>query len=105
MSCQRHPHLGLCGCQGLLEELNEGHENPRSTEAALEAVMRPERLLKRVQFPVTRKALDGHQGAPISLDCEQQAGAYRPTVEQHGTGTAHTMLAPDVRARQSEVVT
>ena len=54
--------------------------------------------------PVVREPLDGSHASPVGLHREQQAGAHRLAVEQHGAGAAHAVLAAEVRSRQLDVL-
>src|SRR6185436_6564378 len=38
------------------------------------------------------------------LDREDEAAPYRVTVDEHGAGAAHTVLAPEVRAGEPELL-
>jgi hypothetical protein len=51
-----------------------------------------------------RHPFDRSDFPPIGLDCEQQAGTDRLTVEKNGAGAAHPMLASDMRPGQSKLV-
>ena len=63
-------------------------------------------LLDWMEFPCgTRETLYGHQFHSIRLNGEQKAGTNGFTVHQNGTGTADTMLTPNIGAAQSEVLT
>src|SRR5580765_8465797 len=53
------PDLLLVGLRVLLQEPGRLHDHARRTEAALETVLVPERLLERVQRGAVGHALDG----------------------------------------------
>src|SRR5919204_6050857 len=49
------------------EKLDAGHDHPGRAEAALERVTLPERLLQRMQLPVTRETFDRRDLAAVGL--------------------------------------
>src|SRR5262249_15714434 len=63
-----------------------------------------ERLLQRMQSAaVPRQSFDRGDLDTVGLHREQQAGAHRRAVEQHGAGAAGAVLAADVGAGQPEI--
>ena len=64
-----------------------------------------ERVLQRREraFGIGQR-LDGLDAAALGLRGEEQAGAHGATVELHGAGAAHAVLAAHVRAAQAERV-
>src|SRR5439155_1536820 len=87
----------------VLKERGDGHEEPGGAEPTLQPVRVPERFLNRVQALSVAQSLDGHQGVPVGLHRQQQAGAHRLTVQKNGAGPADAVLAPQVGAGQTEV--
>ena len=83
-----------------LEQVGGGEQDPRRAEAALEGVVRAERLLQRAPL----EPLDGLDLGAVGLHGEQQAGADGDAVEPDGAGAADAVLAADVRAGQPERV-
>ena len=55
-------------------------------------------------FRLFRQSFHGGDFLSIGLHREHQAGAHRLTVEQHGAGAAHAVLAADVRAGQFQMM-
>jgi hypothetical protein len=54
---------------------------------------------------VTRsEALHGGDLPAVRLHGEEEAGPHRLTVEQHGTGAAHPVLAADVGSGEAQLV-
>src|SRR3989449_6999991 len=85
------------------QEGGDRHEEPGGAEPTLQPVRVPERFLNRVQSFSVAQPLDGHQGVPVGLHPQQQAGAHRLTVQKNGAGPADAVLAPQVGAGQPEV--
>src|SRR5438132_113730 len=86
-----------------IRELGDRHEEPGGAEPTLQPVRVPERFLNWVQPLSLAQPLHGHQGVPVGLHPQQQAGAHRLTVQKNGAGPADAVLAPQVGAGQSEV--
>src|SRR2546428_9929014 len=88
----------------LLEEGLGREQEPRSAESALQPVVLAERLLDGMEPLAVGQSLHGRDDGAVELDREEQAASHRLAVEQHRAGTAHAVLASDVRAGQVEVV-
>ena len=89
----------------LCQQADHRHHEPGRAEAALEAVTFVERLLHRMQRrPQNGQALDGRHFVAFGLNREHQARPHRRSVEQHSAAAADPMLAANVRAGQTEVV-
>src|SRR5918999_233305 len=88
-----------------VEQVLGAHQDSGGAVAALERVMRPERLLQGVQLAVARKALHGLELRPVGLDREHHAGLDRVPVQQDRARAAVAGVAADMRPRQLEVVT
>src|SRR5207253_2071887 len=73
---------------------------PGSAEAALQGVMRAERLMQ----PPPLEPLDGANLTPVGLDGKRQARADGDAVELDGARAADAVLAADVRPRQAALV-
>src|SRR5579864_7635078 len=80
-----------------LEQLSRGHDHTGRAEAALEAVLVPERFLDWMQVPVGGQTLDGGELAPIGLHGEHGAGFHHFSVDRHRAGAANGGFAADVR--------
>ena len=89
----------------VLEQVRRRHEDAGGAEAALQGVMLPEGLLQRMEIAVRRQPFDRLDRRAVGLNREQKAGPDRCAVEADGAGSAHAMLAADVRAGQSQGVT
>src|SRR5215212_630497 len=85
-----------------LEQRDAGEHHPGGTEAALEAVLIPERLLDRVKGAVLFEAFDGADLAAVDLDGEDGTGLDRQVIQDDGTGAAATSVAANVGAGQAE---
>ncbi|MBM2823804.1 MAG: hypothetical protein HW413_2550, partial [Thermoleophilia bacterium] len=70
--------------------------------AALKCVVIVERLLNRVQLAIRRKAFDGHDLHPVSLDAEHRAGLHGLAVHEHRAGSARRRVAAHVRSGESQ---
>ena len=64
-----------------------------------------ERLLKGMKIAVRGQAFDRPQFGTIGLNRQHNAGANRLPVEMNRTGAAHAMLAANMRAGQSKILT
>src|SRR6266516_1949558 len=96
------PDLLLAGIRPLVEEADDGHDEPRSAIAALEAVLLVERFLDGVHRPVCGQAFDRCDFVAVYLDAEQRAGLHRLAVQQHRAGAATGRVTADVRTGQAE---
>ena len=88
----------------LVEEPGGLHDHPRGAEAALEAVLVPERLLERVEVGAVGHPLDGLELAAVGLDGEHRARLGALAIDVDGARAAVAGVAADVRAGQPEVV-
>src|SRR5207248_5342259 len=86
-----------------LEHAGGQHQEARRAEAALQAVVLPERLLQRMERLALREAFDGADLRALRLHGEHEAGTDRLAVHQHGAGAAHAVLAAEMRAGQPAV--
>src|SRR4029078_20650 len=98
------PDLGFVGLRVLAEQPCRLHDHPRRAEAALQAVLIPERLLERVERRLAGHPLDGLELATIRLAREHRAGLRALAIDVDGAGAAVARVAPDVGAGQPEVV-
>ena len=55
-------------------------------------------VLQGTHHGIVRQPLDGEHLRSISLHCQGEATAHRTAINLHGAGTAHPMLASNVRA-------
>src|SRR4029078_10858655 len=78
------PDLLLVGLRVLLQEPGRLHDHPRRAEAALEAVLVPERLLEGVERGAVGHALDRLDLGAVGLDREHRAGARALPVDVDG---------------------
>src|SRR5690242_19533507 len=75
---QRPADLFLARVRVLVEQLLGGQHHPRRAEAALEPVLLPKALLKRVQLAGGGHALHGGDLVPVGLDGQHRARLDRP---------------------------
>jgi hypothetical protein len=81
------------------------HQNPGRAETTLETVALAEGGLDGMErLSVRGQALHGGDLSPVGLDREDEAGAHRLAVEQHGARSAHPVLAPYMRAGETELM-
>src|SRR5262249_19107505 len=87
------------------EQLVRGEDHSRRTEAALQSVLRPERVLQRVELSSSRgEALDCRDRSAVGLRGEAGARLHRAAVEQHRARAALARVAADLRAGQADDV-
>src|SRR6476646_1517873 len=98
------PDLGFVGVGVLAEQPSRLHDHPRRAEAALKAVLIPERLLERVERRLAGHPLDRLELATIRLDREHRARLRARAIDVDGAGAAVARVASDVGAGQAEVV-
>src|SRR6476659_2126854 len=98
------PDLGFVGVRVLAEQPRRLHDHPRRAEAALKAVLIPERLLERVERRLAGHPLDGLEFATIRLDGEHRARFRALAIDVDRAGAAVARVASDVSAGQPEVV-
>ncbi|ORV96089.1 hypothetical protein AWC13_19135 [Mycobacterium kubicae] len=77
-----------------------GHDLAGRAVAALECVLVDERLLQRVKFAALGKTLDGGDVRAVMHHRKRQAGVDPPTIDQHRAGTAGSLVAAFLGARQ-----
>src|SRR5437879_2876636 len=99
------PDLVFGRVRVLREQIRGGHDEARRAVAALQAVLVPERLLDRVQLAILGHALDRGQALALGLDRKQGAALDGVAVDQDRARAALAGVAPDVSAREAEVVT
>ena len=87
------------------QQVGGGHDHARGAEAALQAVLLPERGLERMERVLAGgHALDRGDGGAVGLDGEDRARLHGSAVEVDGAGAALTRVAPDVGAREVHVL-
>ena len=87
------------------KEGGQRHQHSRRAEAALQAMRVAKRGLERIEAAVRRrKSFNCLNGVPVRLHGEHDAGARGFAVKEDGAGAAHTVLAPNVGAGESEVL-
>src|SRR6478752_1455675 len=94
--------VGRLGVPG--EEVGRDHDHARRAEAALEAVLLPERLLQRMEAVAGGEALDRRDAAAVRLDREHRAALHGVAVDVDGAGAALARVAADVGAGELEVL-
>jgi hypothetical protein len=60
--------------------------------------------LQRMQRFAICQTFDGLDFLSIGLDSKEEARAYGPTVQEHGAGTANTVLTADVGPGKPQIV-
>ena len=98
------PDLLLVRVRVLVEQPGRLHDHARRAEAALEAVLVPERLLERVERRAVGHALDRLDLGAVGLDGEHRARLGALAVDVDGARAAVAGVAADVRAGEAEVV-
>ena len=89
----------------LVQKADHRQHETRRAEAALQGMTFVKSLLHRVERRVGRRqALDRRHLVALGLHGEHQAGPDRRSIEEHGAAPADTVLAPNVRAGEAEVV-
>src|SRR6185295_16068194 len=87
----------------VVEQVDGGHDHAGRAEAALQSVLRPETFLQRMQLSVFAEAFDRRDLRTVGLNGQYGAGFYASAIHQHGARAALARIAPDVRARESEL--
>ena len=80
------------------EEVSGGHQDAGGAEPALHGVMPPEGLLEDPELVLSDQTFDCAHRRAVALDRELRAAAHGPSVDHHGAGAAHAVLAADMRA-------
>src|SRR6185503_6326755 len=75
-------------------------DHPGRAEAALQAVLRPERFLDGVELPVGSDPFDRCHRRPVGLRRQARARLDGDAVEQHGAGAALARVAANLGAGQ-----
>ena len=88
----------------LFQRVGGEHQEARRAVAALQPVMRDERLLQRMQLAAVRQPLHGAYLLALRLHREHQARAHRLAVDDHRAGAADAVLAADMRAGLPAIV-
>jgi hypothetical protein len=78
-------------------------DHARRAETALQGVILHERLLERVQLPVPRQPLNGHDLLVFDVLHLQETGTAGDAVDQHGARAAVPFAAAEFRPGQPEV--
>jgi hypothetical protein len=88
----------------MLECPDDQHEKTGRAESALQSMIFNECRLELMQVVPIRKPLDSPDHCAVSLMREHEAGSYRPSIHDHSTSTAHTVLATNMRTGKSAIV-
>src|SRR4029077_18521807 len=83
-----------------LEQLLRRHDHARGAEAALEAMLIPERLLQRMERRSVCQALDRRDLGAIGLDGEDRSGLHAVAVHLDGARPAVARVATEMRPRE-----
>src|SRR5712692_1348786 len=95
------PDLVIGRTRVLRQQISGGHDHPWRAEAALEAVLVPERLLQRVELAILGHAFDRGEALAFGLDREHGAALHRLAVDEDRAGPALAGVASDMGARQA----
>src|SRR3990172_1789721 len=87
-----------------LKQLENGHQEPRRTVAALKAVPLYEGLLQRMELPLRGQPLHRHQVGPVALHRQHETGANGAAVHQYRARAADPVLAAHVGPNQPQVL-
>jgi hypothetical protein len=97
-----HLRLRRAGIRG--EQVGRAHDHPGRAEAALKAVLLPERRLQRVHRPIGRQRFDRGDLMTFGLHGQHGAALHGLAVEVYGAGAALAGIAADMGAGQVELV-
>src|SRR5262245_12466801 len=88
----------------LAQKADRRHDHARRAVAALKTVFLPEAFLQRMKLAVLRQPFDGRHLGAVGLDGEYRAGFRAATIDKDCAGAALTGVAPNVCARQVEML-
>ena len=96
----------LSGARVFFQERQQRHEKTGRAKAALQGVGLLKGLLQRVQSARGSwlQALNGGDRCPVRLNRKKQARTNRLLIEKHGAGTANAVLATNVSAGQTQML-
>jgi hypothetical protein len=86
------------------EKLQCTEKHPWSAKPALQAVMFPEGLLKRMELSNRRQPFNGGHLRPVCLNGEHETGTDRLAVHHHGASAADTVFAAHVSTGKAQTV-
>jgi hypothetical protein len=98
-------NLFFAGIRVSGQKIDGGEDHTRRAEAALEAMLFPERGLERVKGIHRPNAFYGSDRLPLTLDGKLGAAFHCQPIDQHGTRPALAGITADVGSGQIEVVT
>ena len=78
---------------------------PGGAVAALEAIMLDKGRLHGVKIIWRTQAFNGGDLGPLMHDCKRQAGIKPATIDQHGTGSALSVIATFLGTDQMQIFT
>ena len=85
-----------------VHHIDSGHDHARRAEPALQAVMRAESCLHRVQIGPVREALDGGDVRAVAGHGEGGAGFDGLAIHMHHTGAALARITADMGAGEAD---
>src|SRR5437660_4666394 len=88
-----------------LQHARDQHEEPGRAEAALQAVVLHEGALEHGKLIARREPLDRADRLADGLHGKHEARAHRRAIDQHRARAAHAVLAADVGAGETAVLT
>src|ERR1700722_3468717 len=105
MPAEEIANRGLVRPRVIAQEAIQRHQDAGGAKAALQRVIALERRLQNAEARGRRrKPLYGPDIAALDLHGKRQAGARRRAVDADGAGAANTMLAADMGAGHSELM-
>src|SRR3546814_10410235 len=104
MAGKRLPHGSLVRVRLVVQELGERHQYPGGKEPTLLPSLGVQGLLRQVGLSPCLQPLYRTYLTAWRLPRQHQAASGRMAVQQHGAGTANTMLAASMRSRESKLI-
>src|SRR5256885_9796488 len=98
VSFQAVPDLVARRIRIAIDDLGGRHDHSRRAVTALQAVLLPESLLHRMEFPISGKPFNRGDIGAVSLDGKHCAGLHGLAVDEDRAGSADRSLTTDVRA-------
>src|SRR5215213_6542556 len=104
VALQRVADLAVGGIRVAGEEVGRDHDHSRGAEAALEAVLLPERVLEWMEAAVRSHPLDRGHATAVGLNGQHRATLHGLAVDVDGARSTLARVAADVRSREVELL-
>src|SRR5262249_14539598 len=101
---KRATNLLVVGMRIAVEQSSKREDLARRAVAALERVVRDERLLDGIECVSLRQSLDGRHGASLTFHRQREAAVDRLAVEQYRAGATISHLTAGLRPGQPQVL-